>query len=235
MKRFMPNHSDILLGGLDFVDGPSTAYSYDEIFGRGIYDFQTNIVAPFIIDLGANIGLATIRFKTRFPDATVISFEPDPSIAAVFRRNVSFRKLSGVTLVEAAVAGMSGVRGFASDGADGGHLQEMDGISRLEQVRAMTLSSYLTQSVDLLKIDIEGAEVEVLEECQGLLDKVDRVFVEVHSLKAKPQQLHRILSILASRGFRVYLENLFDIPQPFLPRQINGPMDFQVNVWGWRE
>src|ERR1044071_4816990 len=65
-----------LLGGITLTDSLSFVAGYEEIFKRENYkvDFATN--DPFIIDCGSNIGLSIIYFKTRYPNAKIIGFEP---------------------------------------------------------------------------------------------------------------------------------------------------------------
>lgn len=64
------------------------------------------------------------------------------------------------------------------------------------------------QKVSFLKLDIEGAEYEVLHECRELLGNVQNIFVEYHSFADKKQELSGILKILENAGFRYYIEHI---------------------------
>jgi hypothetical protein len=89
--------------------------------------------------------------------------------------------------------------------------------------------------VDFLKLDIEGAEADVLEDCAPLLPIVCQLFIEYHSEPTKEQRLDRILSILRNAGFRVYLREAWDnLQYPFLPRRRRMVYDLQLNIFAYR-
>jgi FkbM family methyltransferase len=94
---------------------------------------------------------------------------------------------------------------FYSEGAEGGRLgNEIKEIKNIVKVETILLSEYLQKQVDFLKIDIEGAEYNVLEECQNYLKNVKNIFVEYHSFSNKIQVLERILTILKNSVFKFY-------------------------------
>ena len=64
------------------------------------------------------------------------------------------------------------------------------------------LRNLLERKVQLLKLDIEGAELEVLRDCGARLQNVERLFVEHHSFLGRPQQLGEFFGILEAAGFR---------------------------------
>ncbi len=129
--------------------------------------------ARVIFDLGSNTGLTLVFFKLRHPNARIFAFEPDPSNAAILRKNIEAFK-SDVVFNEAAVVGkpQDHVTFFVSQehwSSSGSRKQESDTEVR---VRAVTLDSVMSehaiQSIDILKFDIEGAEYEVLAAFTGL-------------------------------------------------------------------
>jgi len=102
-------------------------------------------------------------------------------------------------------------------------------------VRAVRLRSYLAnEPVDLLKIDIEGAETLVLEDCADLLPNVERLFVEYHSFEGRPQTLHQLLAVLSNAGFRVYVAAVDGSTQSFVRQARYLGMDMQLNVFATR-
>jgi hypothetical protein len=89
--------------------------------------------------------------------------------------------------------------------------------------------------VDLLKIDIEGAEVVVLENIQKHLPKVKRMFIEFHSFNKQPQELNKLLAILSESQFRYYIEHVgVRSNNPFVKRSIYANMDNQLNIFAYR-
>jgi FkbM family methyltransferase len=215
-------------------DSASYLFMKGEIFRAGIYKFRSVGQSPFIIDGGANIGLATIYFKTQYPSARVIAFEADPYIAGFFRKNVfeSFG-LNQVELVERALWSETTSLQFSPDRADAGRVG-----SSVESLMIQTdvLSRHLKTDVDLLKLDIEGAEWEVLQECSASLSLVRNIFVEYHSFVGRKQELSGILEILGNAGFRVYVTVPgFHNVRPLWERRTYEGMDLQLNIFGCRE
>ena len=99
--------------------------------------------------------------------------------------------------------------------------------------------------IDLLKIDIEGAEMAVLERSNGILKNVERIFVEFHSsVSDQPQKLSKLLSILERNNFRYWIQGgyseLFPFSgnAPFVNTKFNDPnllqtggFDLQLDIW----
>jgi adenylosuccinate synthase len=86
--------------------------------------------------------------------------------------------------------------------------------------------------VDLLKIDIEGAEYEVLKDCANSLSNVKNIFVEYHSWNSSTQKLSEILEVLEMNNFRYYIEDLSKRKQPFINHAKEKNMDLQLNIFG---
>ncbi len=88
----------------------------------------------------------------------------------------------------------------------------------------------------MLKIDIEGAETQVLEDCADVLHHVERIFVEYHSFSNQPQNLHRLLAVLANAGFRYNVQHIGVFSShPFVKIQSYLNMDNQLNIFAVRE
>jgi FkbM family methyltransferase len=208
---------------------------YRQIFVDCVYDFDTTEAAPVIIDCGGNIGLGTIRMKRRHPAARVYAFEPDPEFAAIFEKNVKSAGLSDVRITQAAVWSSTGTMRFKQDGGLAGHL-DIDGGSKGIDVPTFRLRDLLSAPVDFLKIDIEGAELEVLRDCADLLGNVRRLFVESHTYAGRGQNLDEILAILRKAGFRYWLGTV-EGPRTLLSgvAHVPGVLEMCVNVTATRD
>lgn len=218
---------------LVLVDGASFVAQYEEIYHRECYDFPSRRLAPTIIDGGANIGAATIWWRSRWPKARVIAFEPDPQIFEILRFNTRF--LAGVELHLCALTG-GGSDLFWAEGTDAGRLEPGRAHDHgLVTVPTMLLSEVLRKlpRVDLLKLDIEGAETEVLEEAEAHLAKVDHIFVEYHSVVDRRQTLGRLAGLLERQGFRYYIEAASGRYRPFYGVPVDRGIDFHCNVFAW--
>ena len=121
---------------------------------------------------------------------------------------------------------------FNSDGADGGSL--LGSSKNKVVVKAIRLKNLLEKenNIDFLKIDIEGAEIEVIKDCQRSLDKVQNIFIEYHSFINMKQSLQIILEILTKNGFRYYLDTINKPIHPYLDIDGESSMDLQVNIFG---
>lgn len=163
----------------------------DEIFNKEIYKFQAKEEDPFIIDLGAHIGLATIYFKSLYPNAKIIAVEPNPESFRLLKKNIETVGFNDVEMINAAVGSKKGVRDFYIDSTEK-HWNSTAGFypgtwkgtyqSEKIEVEVVTLSQIISEPVSLLKVDIEGAELKVLEEAAEKLSLVKKIFVESHPL-----------------------------------------------------
>ena len=208
---------------------------YREIFEQQIYKFKASIKNPLIIDGGANIGLSLIYFKQLYPDSKVIAFEPDPNVFRILQENTEKFQLTDVTLLNKALWSSETILEFMAEGADGGRVVETDQSNYKHQVPAIRLREYLNQPVHFLKLDIEGAETEVLKDCQDLLGNVENLFVEYHSFVNQKQTLNILIDILSDAGFRLHIHPPATSPQPFFNRNIHLGMDMQLNIFAFRD
>ena len=187
---------------------------FKDIFVHRIYHFTADRPDPLILDCGGNIGMAVLYFKSVYPKAQIISFEPDPVIFPYLNENVEHNGLTDVTLVQNAVASREGSMTFHSDGKYGSCLAEYGspaatGGCNEFQVPCIRLRNYLTGPVDFLKMNIEGAEWEVLADSEDRLHQVREMVIEYHHLPGLRRTLHNILDLLHRQGFE-YLINDFD-------------------------
>ena len=189
-----------------YLDFLSLYMEYKDIFSAQIYEFESKRRSPRVIDGGGFIGMSVLYTKLAHPGAQITCFEPDPKAYAVLRQNVEVNGLRDIELVQAGLATETGSRPFLRDGADGGRIVETGGTS---EVKTVQLSQYLDEPVDLLKLNIEGMELAVLEESADTLHQVRELVLEYHGWPGEAQNLGAILDLLDECGFR-YLINHFD-------------------------
>lgn len=213
-------------------------HSLNEIFIEEVYKFVAETKEPVIIDCGANVGLSVLFFKRLYPLSKMTAFEPDKKIFKMLSQNLESLNITDVTIVNKAVWKEDGILEFLSSGALGGKIYNVNqGKSHnfLEEIESVRLRSYLTTPVDFLKIDIEGAEFEVLNDCKDVLHNVKNLFVEYHSDPNQEQMLNELLYILKETGFRVYIkESWNNLPIPFLHQQYKPYYDLQLNIFAYR-
>jgi FkbM family methyltransferase len=162
---------------------------------------------PKIIDCGSNVGCATLYFKLLAPSANIICFEPSPVTFSYLKQNVDKNKFAEVNLVQAACGKENGVITFFIDpthstGSTAKEIWECE-MEKCE-VAQVRLSDFIDETIDLLKLDVEGAECDVLEDLEraNKLAFVQRMIIEFHhNLKPSQSNMGSFLAILERAGF----------------------------------
>lgn len=195
-------------------DGPNFYMQYKDIFVHRSYHFDALRQDPVILDCGSNIGMSILYFKHIYPKARITGFEPDPVVWPYLQENIGRNSLTGVELVQAAISGRAGRLAFCADGKYGSYLLSDESTDVPEgwtkqMVPCLRLRDSLTQAIDFLKINIEGAEWEALSDSEDRLRHVREMVIEYHHLPNLPRTLHDILALLHRQGFE-YLINDFD-------------------------
>ena len=209
-------------------------HTYRDLFERELYAFKTTSKSPVIIDCGSNIGLSILVFKKYFPASTVIAFEPDENNYALLQKNMEANKLQNVEVNKSAVWITNGTITFNSKGSEGSHISESDGGIRVPCIKlASLLQQY--ETIHFLKMDIEGAEYEVIKDCQLQLSKVENLFLEYHGKASETEKLEQIFTILKNAGFSVYIKNAADnLAYPFRQKTTGEVYDVQLNLFCYR-
>lgn len=230
--------TNIIFRGVPFIipDSASFLFMHKEIFKENIYKFETLRTTPYIIDGGANIGLATIYLKLLHPTSKIISFEPDPEIYGLLENNIKVFNFTDIELVQKALWNENKTILFKAEGADAGIISDVDStISDGEQIEAISLRPYLKNTVDFLKLDIEGAETIVLKDIEGDLGMVQRIFIEYHSFVNQRQSLNEIIDILTKSNFRIYVSSPgLSSKTPLVYLNTYNNMDMQLNIYGFK-
>jgi FkbM family methyltransferase len=167
----------------------SVATLHREIFVDLSYYFRARRPDPLILDGGSNIGMSVLFFKALYPKARVLAFEPAESARRLLIENVEQNRLVGVDVHQAALGKQNGPVSFFDDANDLSTFGTSTRRERLPNPRKSTvpqrrLSDFIVEPVDLLKLDIEGAEDEVLDELidSGAIGRIDQLVVEYHHL-----------------------------------------------------
>lgn len=175
-----------------------------EVFFKNIYKLDIDPKAvKMILDFGANIGLATLYFSENYPGAKIIAVEPDWSNFLLLQKNTG--KLSpgnNVINLQAAVADYDGTislnsatRKYNSKIA----IENQQGYEVPATTIKTIIDNHQIESIDILKIDIEGAESLLFSGDLSWLEIVKNLIIEFHDEEEKA----RILDILKNREFIV--------------------------------
>jgi FkbM family methyltransferase len=156
-----------------------------------------------VVDGGANVGFYAMLQASR--GARVVAFEPNPETAARLRAGIARNGLDGlITTVGVGLADRAGKHGFyvaASNTIGGSIFQDLDESDRrlTGEVELAALDEALrglgVGPVDLLKLDVEGAECLALDGATHTLSQVRGVVIECHSLALRDGCVSRLQRI----------------------------------------
>ena len=174
-----------------------------------------------IIDAGAYIGLYTLRASRLVgPEGLVISIEPLDENYKFLKINLRLNQVSNVKTLNLCISGKEGFRDLyvpcntINSSLVKGYAESMGGISRVKKVKCVTLDRLIDMigKVDLLKLDVEGAEIEIMR-CSKYLtpNNVRKVVTEAHL-----PNTDEIRELLEERGYRVILYLPEDTFQTFM-------------------
>lgn len=179
-------------------------FTLGEIFSEQQYAIAAPVgPQPTIVDAGANIGVTALWFLSRYPGARLHAFEPEPANFRLLQAN--FGTDPDVVLNRTGLLRERGVARFhLSEHAPmhSFHPQADPGDGDAIEVEAVTLGDYLREHdlsrVDVLKLDVEGSELDVLI---GLGDEIERVSLIVGEVHERLVDVDAFYAHLASRGF----------------------------------
>lgn len=172
---------------------------------------------PVIFDVGANVGLISLQIKNEIPAAEIHMFEADPGVYSQLKRNIDLNKnLQGLFPNQNAVSEKHGetlsfVKSHSESESGWGRIQNSENQSGQKfEVQTVTLDEYAAQNsirrIDLLKIDVEGAEELVLKGASHLLrvKAIKTLICEINNdaLAAFSTNPQRITNLLKDFGYR---------------------------------
>ena len=217
---------------------PVLASLFEEIFVNGDYFFVSKKADPFIVDCGSNIGMSILFFKTLYPKAEIIGFEPEEATYALLEKNIASNRFKGVRLHQVALGMEEATTSFFVDPEQPGTLLMSTIRSRLPKkeimVRQMKLSTYINRKVDLLKLDVEGAEDAVLQDLvsTGTITRIDQMLVEYHHhIDKNKDAFGSFLALLEKSGFGYQISTSY----PKSERASRDPIFQDVQVYAYRK
>lgn len=168
--------------------------TYKQVFIKKDYAFKVEKNPGIIVDAGANIGLASIYFANKYPDAKIIALEPEQSNFELMKKNIA--PYPNIIPVHAALWHQNEEIHLIDPGlGKWGFMTEIKHpVEKLpgevcHPVMAVTIDKlmqdYSLTQIDILKIDIEGAEKEVFSDTSSWIKKINTIIIELHE-RMKP-------------------------------------------------
>ena len=185
--------------------GTSDAATFDEVFVAHEYELPFHDFSPrHILDLGANVGYASVQFAARWPDAAILAVEPESENLSLLKLNTGAYR--NIHALHAAVwsRATAGAVANPNDDANAFRMTEAIGESSAT-IPAYTIPQLMErlgcEQLDLLKMDVEGAEAEILRGAAERLDQVNVFVVELHD-RMVPGCGEALCGALQGRRFR---------------------------------
>lgn len=165
----------------------SDLYVFDQVLAAREYSCLDHVQSPgLIVDCGANVGYSSAYFLSRFYGCEVVAVEPDAENFAALRKNVApygirCRPIRGAVWPTKSV--VSTIRANGTHGEWGTRVKPC-GADAPDSIETVTIPELIQSSahqrISILKIDIEGAEVELFRGDTKWLDVVDNIVIELH-------------------------------------------------------
>jgi FkbM family methyltransferase len=242
VPRRTPGSVRLLEYDIEYADLLSFCPQFHEIFVQRGLTFRATGASPRILDCGANVGAASLFYKREYPGARITAYEADPSLCAMTTRNLERNGAGDVEVVHAALWTSNGQVTFRAEGSDSGMI---DGLAGVVDAKGVTVPSLRMRDIlerdriDLLKLDIEGAECAVLEDCEPVLDHVNAIVMDLHEFDPRDRQSPRVFECLTRAGFVYSVDDLLqqhwrqplaaaDAPFPKMP------LVWTMTVRAWR-
>jgi FkbM family methyltransferase len=163
--------------------GTTDVSAFEHVFVNDEYGFSLTQEPSIIVDAGANVGMSAVYFSLRYPNAKIIAIEPEPGNFHILKKNAEM--FSGILPVNAALWNRNGFVTIqhTAGGSWGTRVSDRQAPSSVF-VRSVKLSTLLSElnigQIDLLKIDVEGAECEIFEDAPHWIAHVNVICAELH-------------------------------------------------------
>jgi FkbM family methyltransferase len=185
-------------GKLPFVIPDYAAF---RVLGQMFYDQDYDVDLPepvtSVVDLGGHVGISCLFFRRKWPSSRILAVEPSPTLFPLLARNVA---RLGVEVRHAALADRPGKVQFVESALSwGGRTRPAAGGAG--DVDAITLDSLLEHPVDLLKLDVEGAELSAVPAATRL-HNARAIVGEIHA-PIRAHETRVVVGALESAGFSV--------------------------------
>jgi FkbM family methyltransferase len=203
-------------------------YLFREIFMNGQYEFKFSGDEPQIVDAGANVGMAILYFKRRYPKCKIIAFEPNPRIFKLLQQNVEGNGLRDVTLHNVALSDKDGTIDFFVNPGNSlvSSIEKSRGGDQYIHIPTVRLSTHLSHAkFHFAKIDVEGAEQQIINDLKstGTITQVDQYIFEYHhNIKGAGFKLSEFLKVFEDSGFSFNVRGNYDF--------VGDVQDIEINV-----
>ena len=241
IKPFLPKKS-VICNGPGFkirVRPPRISIIGRSIYLKGFWEREmTDVVKDkvkkgwHILDVGADIGYYSLLFSSKCgPSGAVAAFEPDPEPWPYLNENIKMFKYSNIYPFNFALSNHSGV-GMMKSGGKGQLFPDKEGTEeKTFTVKMFPLDDFWKElswkKLDLVKIDVEGAELSVLMGMEKVIKKYHpHLLIEIH-----PRQLKEVFNSSAEEVIDFLTKKYSYKLSPVDTDKVEIPKDGNITVW----
>jgi len=194
--------------------------SINPIYGKSDTEFIKKIIKKndVVFDIGANIGYFTLIFAKLVGDSgKVFSFEPESENFKILKKNVETNGYNNVILEKKIVSNTNGVSTlYVSEKAGNHRIYKSDNFIESVEITSISMDSYAKNNtlkkIDFIKIDVEGAELNVLQGIQNILDSNEHIILftefspnQIESCGLEPNDM---INFLTNNKFKIYFTEI---------------------------
>jgi len=190
MHKLVINHSgkdiDFFLHDSTQEQGKKQANGLANIIQGNTYPIVSNLNPKIIIDIGANIGAASLFFAINYPKSKIYSFEPTKINFSLLQKNVG--NFPNVTIIQKGIYDENKKQKIYINSNNPGTnsiYEKWRKFDNYEYANFIKLKDYLNENniknIDILKIDTEGCEVSILQSIKSLINQITVIYLEHHS------------------------------------------------------
>ena len=188
--------------------------SSQDVFDKEIshyFDALGNFVPSCILDIGAAEGHFAIAAATAFPTSSIHAFEPSQRQRVLLARNVKLNRVTRIHVEKCGLWNSTTNLPFRTVGAESSVAPASRFQGRLgfpERVDVTPLDQWVGKhrigKIELIKMDAEGAELEILEGAEVTLKKFHpRLLVQAYHLRDGKRTFERCANVLEATGYRI--------------------------------
>jgi len=198
---------------IEFRQNSGDIFTLYEIFGTQPYNFPADSLGKIrtIVDLGAHIGFSTLYFSSLFSDSKIYSVEASADNYQMLEKNINLNSINAIPLNKY-ISSENGTANIyihknsnkCSVYPDGDANISTDNVEKITMTDL--INRYELESIDILKVDIEGAEGELFSDCKSWIDRVKLITIEVHPNLV---DYDKLIKNITEKGFDYYKPGTF--------------------------
>lgn len=181
--------------------------TFHEIFTQNIYNLKLPIDPKTIVDAGSNVGLASLFFKLKYPNASIVAIEIEKQNVEMIKKNTA--GLSGISIENKALFNTKAFFKIEDPfNATNSFVIKEVGQNDPFDIESITLDEIMVKNnwefIDILKIDIEGAELQLFSSnFEKWLPKTKIIMVETHD-RMLPKCSFTVMQAINNYNFILY-------------------------------